>query len=79
MSEQEFKLGDVVQHKTGGSAMTVIGISEDGKTIQCEWIDKREERKSDSFSIESLKPFESNTARLSGYFGPKRDTSNREW
>lgn len=38
MAEQKFKIGDQVQHKSGGPKMVVKGY--DGDEVVCEWFDK---------------------------------------
>lgn len=51
-----FRVGDVVQLKSGGPIMTVVEItSANGRdTVQCRWFAGPEE-KSSSFSAETLK------------------------
>ncbi|WP_424924360.1 DUF2158 domain-containing protein [Alloalcanivorax xenomutans] len=42
MSDEQFKLGDVVRHKSGtGPAMVVIEIKgeDEGMALNCEWVD----------------------------------------
>ena len=48
----EWKVGDVVQLKSGGPVMTVDGIGGSGKCI-CVWVEKGEPRKA-TYSPEAL-------------------------
>jgi uncharacterized protein YodC (DUF2158 family) len=52
-----FRVGDVVQLRSGGPLMTVVEITAAGgrDTVQCRWFVGSEE-KSSSFSAETLKP-----------------------
>jgi uncharacterized protein YodC (DUF2158 family) len=55
--EQKFKTGDVVELKSGGSAMTVAEYDQDGFVI-CEWfINNNTEVKNYRFSEEQLMPY----------------------
>ncbi|MCY3873860.1 MAG: DUF2158 domain-containing protein [Rhodobacteraceae bacterium] len=58
MSEQDFKLGDDVQHKSGGPKMTVKEISEE-YGILCTWFDsKKEDFSGARFQPHELKMYE---------------------
>jgi uncharacterized protein YodC (DUF2158 family) len=50
----QFKPGDTVRLKSGGPLMTVHSISQPEGTAWCEWFDKKEEPKGQSFSLSSL-------------------------
>ena len=49
----EFKVGDVVQLKSGGPRMAVDRVEADG-IVHCSWFDKAE-RKTDAFNSATLK------------------------
>jgi uncharacterized protein YodC (DUF2158 family) len=41
MTQQNFKMGDAVQHKSGGPKMIVKGYEpKDGEEVVCEWMNK---------------------------------------
>jgi uncharacterized protein YodC (DUF2158 family) len=41
MVKQNFKMGDAVQHKSGGPKMIVKGYEpKDGEEVVCEWMNK---------------------------------------
>jgi uncharacterized protein YodC (DUF2158 family) len=44
MSESKFKVGDVVVLKSGGPAMTVYGVMEDG-CVGCIWFSAKDDTK----------------------------------
>lgn len=48
----KFKIGDVVQLKSGGPEMTIDGISED--TVHCVWFNDKDEHKMNNFHIDSI-------------------------
>ncbi len=50
----EFKIGDVVQLKSGGPRMSVDRI-EPGGIVHCSWFDKTE-RRADMFNAVTLRP-----------------------
>jgi uncharacterized protein YodC (DUF2158 family) len=58
MSEQQLKVGDVVQLKSGGPAMTVNSISPNGAAIECVWFDDDDNRQFDTFAPATLAPYE---------------------
>lgn len=63
-----FKIGDVVQLKSGGPLMTVFEI--DGSSVHCRWFDGHDEKAS-SFPSEMLKA--ANTGPKFAYIpGPRR-------
>ena len=63
-----FRVGDVVQLKSGGPLMTVSEI--DGNVVHCRWFLQQEE-KSSSFPSELLQP--ANTGPKFAYVpGPRR-------
>jgi uncharacterized protein YodC (DUF2158 family) len=49
----EFKVGDVVELKSGGPRMTVARINHNGR-LACEWFDSNK-KSLDYFAVESLK------------------------
>jgi uncharacterized protein YodC (DUF2158 family) len=55
----EFKIGDLVQLKSGGPTMTITGKSEygaaDGEKVDCTWY-VGDERNKESFHPATLKP-----------------------
>ena len=60
-----FKVGDVVQLKSGGARMTVSKLfkSPEGREmVQCTWVDKPKEHRA-AFVIESLEVAEEATAK----------------
>jgi uncharacterized protein YodC (DUF2158 family) len=57
MAEQQLKVGDVVQLKSGGPAMTVSSITPGG-AVECMWFDKKNERNFDTFPRDTLGPYE---------------------
>lgn len=58
MPEQKFKIGDEVQHKSGGPKMVVEGYEpKDGEEVICEWFDKNTPQKK-AFRQDVLKPYE---------------------
>ena len=55
-----FKSGDVVQLKSGGPTMTVVGPTQNGRGLYCRWFPSNDVRPlSDDFSAEQLKLIES--------------------
>jgi len=61
-----FKVGDVVQLKSGGARMTVSRLfrSPEGREmVQCTWFDKPKEHRA-AFVIESLEAAEEATPRI---------------
>lgn len=52
----DFKLGDIVQLKSGGPAMTVSGHR--GRSLVCEWFDHSGKHSAHVFEPSSLKPYE---------------------
>jgi uncharacterized protein YodC (DUF2158 family) len=60
-----FKVGDVVQLKSGGAQMTVSKLfkSPEGREmVQCTWFDKPKEHRA-AFAIDSLEVAEETTAK----------------
>ena len=53
MSEQPFKIGDVVQTKSGGPPVTVEGILE-GRVCCAWWVEERKDFQQRYFNPESL-------------------------
>ena len=55
-SNQELKIGDVVQLKSGGPTMTIKSIDKSGGSIHCQWFagDKFDKLENDYFSPGSL-------------------------
>ena len=54
----QFKLGDVVQLKSGGPKMTVTEVGNDisqKPRVWCEWFNEKNQKISDDFTPESLK------------------------
>ena len=54
MAEQQFKVGDVVQLKSGGASMTVESVEE--TTATCCWLDSHRRLQRDTFSFSVLRP-----------------------
>lgn len=54
MALDTFKIGDIVQLKSGGPIMTIHGEHMYGGAI-CQWFNKNEEIKTERFAEESLK------------------------
>ena len=52
MANEDFKVGDVVQLKSGGPKMTVNRV--DGDEISCEWFEGRQEPHGHVFKKEVL-------------------------
>jgi uncharacterized protein YodC (DUF2158 family) len=53
-----FKVGDIVQLKSGGALMTVSELfksPEDREMVQCTWCDKRQRQHRAAFGIDALK------------------------
>jgi uncharacterized protein YodC (DUF2158 family) len=50
---EEFKIGDVVELRSGGPEMTVIG-EQAPNLIMCTWFDKNDESRSQAFPKEAL-------------------------
>lgn len=49
-----FKIGDVVQLKSGGPLMTVSNPGNEGSTMTCEWFTKDGESRADKFHPATL-------------------------
>lgn len=71
MTNQKFKTGDVVQLKSGGPWMTVVGV-EDGE-VSCTWFDKDNLLKSNEFDEETLNKRDTGTSSVQGGSGSKRN------
>jgi uncharacterized protein YodC (DUF2158 family) len=56
MTEQQFKVGDVVMLKSGGPTMTVGSIAPGG-VIECLWFDKNNEQQHAAFSPATLEHY----------------------
>ena len=55
-----FKSGDVVQLKSGGPNMTVVGPTQNGQALNCRWFPSNDARPiGDNFRAEQLKLVES--------------------
>lgn len=55
-----FKVGDVVQMKSGGPIMTVVGFGADAngnQRVNCTWFDKNHSEKNGAYPQEALEPF----------------------
>jgi len=50
----EFKIGDIVQLKSGGPKMTVIEVREENE-ILCTWFDEKNKQEGGIFLSETLK------------------------
>lgn len=57
MTEEELKVGDEVQHRTGRQKMIYVGKAQLGEAL-CEWTDPSGRAQRDSFSFAALKPYE---------------------
>ena len=57
MNQQEFKIGDVVQLKSGGPTMTVANVSGDSGTVVCHWFDDHGQLKKATLVSESVKAY----------------------
>jgi uncharacterized protein YodC (DUF2158 family) len=57
MSLQQFKTGDTVELKSGGPAMTIIGVMQGGGYWVCKWWDGSKFQE-DSFPTEALRKIE---------------------
>ncbi|WP_287306371.1 DUF2158 domain-containing protein [Mesorhizobium sp.] len=65
MTEDDFTVGDEVQHRTGGKKMIYTGKSMVGEAI-CEWFDGAR-RQQETFAFVALKKFEEpSSSMLSG-------------
>ncbi len=51
MSSEQFKTGSVVRLKSGGPAMTVVGVDSDGRLV-CKWFDGNKVSMNAFFSFE---------------------------
>lgn len=59
MSNKKFKIGDEVQHKSGGPKMVVKDYEpKDGEYATCEWFDNSQNPKEKSFHQDTLRPYE---------------------
>jgi uncharacterized protein YodC (DUF2158 family) len=64
MIEQKFKIGDEVQHKSGGPKMVVKGYEpKDGEEVLCEWFDKNTPHEK-AFHQDTLKKYEAPRIRV---------------
>lgn len=61
--EQELKIGDVVQLKSGGPRMTIELIVDRDGTIYCVWFEKTDKKKA-SFSKEMLNKIDQNNSGI---------------
>jgi uncharacterized protein YodC (DUF2158 family) len=61
MAEQKFKIGDEVQHKSGGPKMVVKGYK--GNEATCEWFDKNTPYEK-AFHEDTLKKYETTRIRV---------------
>ena len=65
MVDQKFKIGDEVQHKSGGPKMVVIAYDPpDGEHVTCEWFDIKRMPQEKSFHQDALKPYELRRVRF---------------
>jgi uncharacterized protein YodC (DUF2158 family) len=51
----QLEIGDVVQLNSGGPAMTVVGLSENGRSATCSWFKTGNETEWQSFPKAALK------------------------
>ncbi|BDU19971.1 DUF2158 domain-containing protein [Dyella sp. GSA-30] len=59
----EFKIGDTVQLKSGGPAMTVSELQEGGRVF-CEWFDNKENHQERSFVASTLDKYDPGAGAL---------------
>lgn len=63
MSEElPFNEGDAVKHKAGGRKMIFVGMGDFGAI--CEWVDEKNKKQSDTFSLSALEPYEASPDRM---------------
>jgi uncharacterized protein YodC (DUF2158 family) len=57
--DNEIKLGDSVQLKSGGTKMTITAMSEDNGVMMahCEWNDKNDKPQAQSYPLVGLKKY----------------------
>jgi uncharacterized protein YodC (DUF2158 family) len=59
-----FKVGDVVQLKSGGPLMTVVGFGADAngnQRVNCTWFDEKNIERNGAFPAEALQPYDPET------------------
>ncbi len=83
MSEQPFKAGDLVcLNSSPGLAMNVVAVLQDGRSIECLWVDDKNEKHIEEFPPEILKHYKSLVSNLDGFSGEDKDRphiSEREY
>jgi len=65
MAQQKFKMGDEVQHKSGGPKMIAkVYDPKDGEEVICEWINKDHMPVERAFHQDVLKRYQAPGARV---------------
>lgn len=65
MTQQKFKAGDEVQHKSGGPKMVVRAYEpKDGEDVICEWMNKEHMPIEKAFHQDVLRAYQSPTFRV---------------
>jgi len=57
MSENEFKIGDVIILKSGGPGMTVEEVDDEEDTVHCQWFVNGKKLEDGWFPADSLKRY----------------------